>query len=115
MTWSRRWTVAAFALVAISAPAGFAVAQDAAEPADPQPGVPASACPEAEAAAEKHGESVDRFIPDCPTPEEVNRELAEEPGEHLGVPVEEIRETCEEAPPQVARGNGLCQELGAGQ
>jgi len=80
---------------------------------DPQPGVAASACPEAKAAVERHGKSVDRFIPDCPSPEEVARELGN-PGWNYPVPREEVIETCEENP-NVAQGNGLCEDLDAGQ
>ncbi len=108
----RRAAVSALAVAAIAAPAGFAVAQETAD--NPKPGVPASECPEAAAAVERDGgPPVDRFVPDCPTPEQVDRELGK-PGWDYPVPKEEVIETCEENP-EVARGNGLCRELGAGQ
>jgi hypothetical protein len=61
-------------VIAALVPAGFAVAKLN----DGEPGVPASACPEATALLEHHDRpTIDRFIPGCPDLDVLEQSLRE--------------------------------------
>lgn len=74
----RRTALVATATLLLALPAGFAIAQVT----DTDPGVPASECPDANAALEKAGLPVpDEYAPGCPTAQDINerRGLTEAP------------------------------------